>query len=189
MYARAVDDAAARIRDLRREEHEDIGLALLALGLAVAVTQVRPSLAMPLFLGALVVGALGLRASWRRWDLVERLSGDHDAYAISEVLAFASRAATTERRHAFAASIRCRLNEPGPALAERVEAARDELEALVSELGDCKLELDPACAVACARLLSDFTESPLLNPDLPPVQLRCSVRQVRSGFTRREPVA
>jgi hypothetical protein len=185
MYARAVDDAAARIRDLRREEHEDLGLALLALGLAVALTRVRPSLAMPLFLGGLVVGALGMRALWRRWDLVERLSGDHDAYAISEVLACASREATTERRHVFAASIRWRLAQPGPAFAERVQAATGELEALASELDDGELELDPASAVACARLLSDFTESPLMNPDLPSEELRTRIRQIRSGFRRR----
>jgi hypothetical protein len=68
MYARAVDDP-------RREEWEGLGLAALALALAVAGTQVRPSLAVPLFLGAL----------WRRWDPVVRLDGENDAYVISEL--------------------------------------------------------------------------------------------------------
>ena len=62
MYARAVDEAAARLRELRHEEWEDLGLAALALGLAVVATQVRPAFAMPLFLGGLAVGALGVRA-------------------------------------------------------------------------------------------------------------------------------
>ena len=92
MYARAVDDAADRLRALRHEECEALGLAALALVLAVVAAEVRSRvLALPLFLGGLVVGALGMRALWRRWDLVERLSGDRDAYVIAEVRAYASR--------------------------------------------------------------------------------------------------
>ena len=71
MYARAVDDASARLQELRQEEWQELGLAALALG--------------PLFLGGILVGARGVRALWRRWDLLDRLAGDHDAYTIAEV--------------------------------------------------------------------------------------------------------
>jgi hypothetical protein len=172
MYARAVEDASARLRELRREEWEQLGLAALALGVAVAATEVRPALALPLFLAGLVVGALGLRALWRRWDLVERLSGERDAHLIPEVLAYAAREATMERRQSLAALIRSRLNQPEPAVAARVNAAAEELEALACELEDGELTLDPACAVACMRLLSDPAGSPLLNQALPPEELR-----------------
>ncbi|MEX2614402.1 MAG: hypothetical protein WD380_12555 [Gaiellaceae bacterium] len=183
MYARAVDDAAARLRELRQEEWQDLGLAALALGLAIAASQVHPALAMPLFLGGLVVGALGVRALWRRWDLVERLSGKRDAYVISEVRAHASREATMERRRTCAALIRSRLADPGLAFEARVRSAAEQLEALACELDDGELAFDPACAVACARLLSDLAESPLLNPALPSEELRSRVHQIRSGFT------
>ena len=186
MYARAVDDASARLRELRHEEWEDLGLAALALGVAVAATQVRPGLAVPLFLGGLAVGALGVRALWRHWDLLERLARDPDAYVISEVLTFASREATMERRQSFAALIRSRLRAPVEA---RIIAAAEELEALACELDDGELTLDPACAVACTRLLSDLAESPLLNPALPPEELCSRVRQIRSGFTPHRPAA
>lgn len=116
MYARAVDDASARLRELRQDEWQDLGLAALALGLAAVAAEVRPTLALPLFLAGLVVGALGAKALWRRWDLVERLSGERDAYVISEVRAYASREATMERRHTFAALIRSRLADPGLAV-------------------------------------------------------------------------
>jgi hypothetical protein len=182
MHARAVDDASARLRDLRREEWGDLGLGALALALAIAATQVRPSLALPFFLGGLAVGALGVRALWRRWDLVERLSGEPDAYVIAEVRAVASREATIERRHVFAASIRAKLGHPGLDFGARARGARHELEELASELDDGELELDPVCAVACARLLNDSELSPLLNPALPPEELRSRVRQIRSGF-------
>lgn len=180
MYARTVDDAATRLRELRHEEWEQLGLGALALGLAIASTQVRPGLALPLFLGGLAVGVLGVRALWRHWDLVDRLSGERDAYVIPEVLAYASREATMERRHGFSALIRSRLSEP---IEARISAAAEELESLACELDDSELALDPASAVACMRLLNDVTESPLLNPALPPEQLRSRIQQIRAGFT------
>ena len=148
MYARAVDDAAVRLRELRHEEWEDLALAALALGLAVAATQVRAALALALFLGGLAVGAAGLRALWRRWDLFDRLAGERDAYVIGEILAYASREATMERRHRFAALIRSWLREPGTA---RVIPAAGELETLASELEDGgSLSTPPAPLPACA---------------------------------------
>jgi hypothetical protein len=187
MYARAVDDASIRLRELRHEKREDLGLGALALGLAVAATAVRPELAWPLFAGGVAVGALGVRALWRQWDLVERLAGERDAYVIPEVRDFASREGTMECRHEYAALIRGWLARPGVAVESRISASADELEALVAELDDDELTIDPACAVACMRLLSDLAESPLLNPERPAAELRSRVRQIRSGFepTRR----
>jgi hypothetical protein len=182
MYARAVDDAAQRLRTLRQEECGDLGLAALALALAVAVTQVHPQLALPLFLGGLGVGALGLRAVVLRWDLLERLAGEQDALVIPEVLAYASREATIDRRRTFAAMLRRDLREPGRAGDARLVAVADELEALASELEDDGLDLDPVAAVACVRLLSDIPHSPLLNPAAPVAELRSRIFQIRSGF-------
>jgi hypothetical protein len=185
MYARAVDQADARLRELRHDERAELGLAAVALGASIVATEVFPALAAPLFLGGLVVGALGARAMWRRWDLLERLSGERDAYVISEVLDFASREATMERRHSFAGLIRCRLEDARLAVDARVLAVADELEALASELEDSDLALDPASAVACLRLLSDFPQSPLLNQALPSEDLCSRIRQIRSGFMPR----
>jgi hypothetical protein len=189
MYARAVDEASSRLRELRQEEWADLGLAALSLGLALAATQVRPALAMPLFLGGIVVGIRGMRALWRRWDLVERLASERDAYVIPEVQAFAAREATVDRRHTYAARIRAELEQTGLHDGARVMLPTEELEALACELEDDQLALDPAAAVACMRLLSDPSTSPLLNPALPPEQLRSRVRQIRSGFEARPATA
>lgn len=183
MYARAVDDAAARLRELRREEREDLGLGALAFALAVAASEIRPGLAMPLFLGGLAVGALGLRALWHRWDLVDRLAAERDASVIPEVRAYASRQATMERRHDFAASIRSALTQLD--LSCHAATPVDELEALASELEDDKLAFEPACAVACTRLLGDTGANPFLNPAMRPEELRSRVRQIRAGFRPR----
>ena len=86
MYARAVDDAGTRLRELRRDEWHDLALAGVALALAIGATAYAPSLALPLLIGGLAVGALGIRALWRRWDLVDRLADEPDAYAIAEVI-------------------------------------------------------------------------------------------------------
>ena len=60
--------------------------------------------------------------------------------------------------------------------------ATEELEALAWELDDDNLALDPVCAVACTRLLSDLSESRLRDPALWREDLRSRVWQVRSGF-------
>jgi hypothetical protein len=183
MYARAVDEASVRLRELRHEEWEDLALAGLAVVFAVAATQVRPALALPLFLGGVALGALGVRALWRRWELLDRLAGERDAYVISEVLHYAAREATIERRQAMAAVIRSHLEQPEPAFEETVAAASDQLEALARELDDVELALDPACAFGCAQLLSDVADSPLLDPACPRDELRSRVCQIRSGFS------
>jgi hypothetical protein len=185
VYARAVDQADARLRELRQEARGELALGAAALAASIVATEVHPPLAVPLFLGGVVVGVLGARAMWRRWDLLEHLSGERDAYVISEIRAFASREATMERRHSFAALVRGRLHEARLVADARVLAVADELEALASELEDASLAFDPASAVACVRLLSDVTQSPLLNQAAPPEDLRSRVRQIRSGFKPR----
>jgi hypothetical protein len=186
MYARLVDESAERLRELRSEELHDLTLAALVLGLALLATQAHPALAMPLFLGGISVGALGVRALWRRWDLLDRLADERDAYVIPAVRAYASREASMERRRASAALIRAelpRLPRESPAR----EAAAAELEALTAELDDGDLALDPVCAVACRRLLTDSDQSPFLDSSLSAEELRSRVRRIRAGFVPRDP--
>ncbi|MGH3017384.1 MAG: hypothetical protein ACRDLU_03310 [Gaiellaceae bacterium] len=184
-----MDDATEHLRELRHEEWAGFALAAFAIGLSLAATQVRPALALPLFLGGVVIGVLGTRAFWRRWDLLDQLAEERDAYVIADVVAYASREATIERRRGFAAFIRGVVREPGLGCEERVRVAADDLEALASELEAEELAFDPACAVACLRLLSDPVASPLLNPRLPPEDLRSRVLQIRSGFSTRRVAA
>jgi hypothetical protein len=185
MSARAVDDAAIRLRELRREESENLGLAALSLGLAVAAAELRPAFALPLFLGGLVVWTLGIRALYRRWDLVDRLLEERAAYAIAEVAGQASRIATIESRRRMACAIRTTLADPGLLLEARVHATADQLDELAADLDDGGLVLDPACAVACRRLLYEYAGSPLLDPAVPPEELRSRLNQIRSGFVGR----
>ena len=177
MYARAVEEGAARLRALRHEEWEDLGLGAVAMALAVAATQVWPELALPLFVGGTAVGAKGVRAAWRRWDLVDRLADYVDAHVIPEVLAYASRHASMERRRTFAGYVRSRLLTSD----EQVAAVAQDLEALATELEDESLALDPVAAIACMRLLSE-TDSPLLDRAAQAEELRSRVLQIRAGF-------
>jgi hypothetical protein len=183
MYARAVEEGAAKLRALRHEEWEDLGLGAVAIALAVAATQVWPELAVPLFVGGVAVGVKGVRAAWRRWDLVDRLADYVDAHVIPEVLAYASRHASMERRRTFASFLRCRLLAGD----SRLAAVAQELEALAIDLEDESLAFDPVAAVATMRLLSE-PESPLLDRTAPMDTLRSRVLQIRSGF-KPQPVA
>jgi hypothetical protein len=181
MYARAVEEAAVRLRELHRDEWERFGLAAAAMALALGAAQAHHPLAMPLFLGSLVVGGLAVRAVWQRWDLVDRLSAEPDAHAIAEVLDYASREATPERRRGYAALIRHRMRDRS-AHDPRMARLADELEALARELEDTRLPLDPACAVACRRLLTDPADSALFDPAVPAEDLLASVRRIRFGL-------
>jgi hypothetical protein len=184
VYARLIDDAAGRVRDLRRAEWEDLTVSGVALGLAVAATELYPTLSLPLFLGGLGVGVLGVRVLWRRWDLIDRLSCEPDAYVIAEVRARAEREATLERRHTFAVCLRTWLSDPTPVIELRLRDAAADIESLAADLDDASLELDPVYAVACMRMLSDGSTSPLLNSAFPTSDLRAQVRKIRSGFRR-----
>lgn len=187
MYARTVDEVAESLRALKSEELEDFGLATVVLVLAVAAAQFRPGLAVPLLLGGLFVGGSGMRALWRRWDLVDRLAGDRDAYVISEVRHYASIAATMERRRGYVVLIRHALREleRDQALRARIMPAAELLDALASGLENDELELEPAAAIACARLVSDVAQSPLLNAAFTAEDLSSRVRQIRTGFSSR----
>ncbi len=184
MYARAVDDAGSRLRQLRRAEWSDLALGAVAIAAALVATQVRPDFAVPLFIGGLVVGARGLMAAWRRWEIVDGLAGDSDAYVIDEVRAYALREATIERRRSLAAYLRYTLRVES---AELLVLTAAEVEALATELEDDGLVLDPASAVACARLVSDPYRSALLNPSATQTEVRSQVQRIRAGFTRRTP--
>ena len=183
MYARAVEDAAFRLRELHRDERNHLVLGALALALSLVATAVRPAFAVPLFVGGLALGALGVRAAVEHWEIVDRLAGDRDAYVISEIRERAAREATMERRHALADHVRSWLGEPAP---ERVRAAAPELEALAAELDDDELTLDPVSAVACVRLLT-YPESPLLDTARSPEELRARISHIRSGFAALTP--
>ena len=179
MYARAVDEARSRLVQLHRDEQQQIAVAAVALTAALAATALYEPLVVPLFAGGLAIGALGVRALWRHWDLVDRLADDRDAYGIPEVRAYAARDAQMDRRLLHAAQLRAWAHEPTNA---RLADVTDELDRLACALEDRERELDPASAIACRRLISDATASPLLDETRPPDELRAAIERILDGF-------
>jgi hypothetical protein len=70
------DETARRLRELRREGHERLAVGASALLLAVAASILYPPLAVPLLLGGVGVGVLGLKSLWHHWDLGDRVARD-----------------------------------------------------------------------------------------------------------------
>ena len=185
MYARAIEESEAQLNELRQEEWEGFGLAALFLGAALAASFIHSALTLPLLFGGFTGCALGVRAACRRWDIVDRIVGERDAYVIAEVRARALQETSRQRRSDLAVSVRQILAAPGPRICERVACATEELKALARELDDEELVLDPAAAVACARLLTDPVNSPLFDEAGRPDDVRSRVLQIRSGFHPR----
>jgi hypothetical protein len=185
MYARLVEEHEARLGELRRSTWEGVILGCLAFTAALGASALQPALALPLFFGGVTGIFLGIRAEWHRWDLVDRLVTDPDAYGIPEVRARALDEVTPERRRSLACSLRLLVNAPGGRIVDRITDAADDLEALARELDDDALALDPAAAVACARLFSDPTSSPLFDESASAADVRSRVRHIRSGFDHR----
>ena len=186
MYARAIDEAEARLLELHHEERYQLGLSAVALTASLAMTTIYVPVVLPLFVGGLAVGALGMRTFWRHWDIVDRLAEEHDAYVIPEVLSYAARDARMERRSTSAALIRSWLRTAALA-GSPLLAQAEELEALACELEDRDLELDPACAVACRRFLTDGTVSPLFDDAARREDIESWIVRIREGFRPRTP--
>jgi len=182
MYARALDDAAARLAELRRAEAYDAGLAATSFAASLAMTALYPPLAVPLLVGGVAMGARAVHALWQRWDVVDRLADEREAYVIPEVRTYAAREAHVARRRHHAAVIRSWIDGPPDA---RIASATEELSELARELEDPCLELEPACAVVCKRLLTDPIASPLLNRSLPGDDVLTWTIRIRAGFSAR----
>lgn len=184
-----IEDAEQRLRELKHDEWSRLGLAAVAMGLALGATVVHPPLAVPFVLGSLLVCVLAGRAFFERLDLTQELLRDRDAYLIPEIRCRAEKIASLESRRLLAGSIR-RLLTPlaGCTVTRRVAEATPELEALAGELEDDGLVLDPARAVQCSELVEGYADSPLHNELVPVEDLHVRLRQIRSGFEPRNGV-
>ena len=187
MYARAIDEAETRLLELRHEERYQLGLSALALAASLAMTTIYAPVVLPLFVAGLAVGMLGMRTFWQRWDIVDRLADERDAYVIPEVLSYAERDVCMERRSNSAALVRSWLCTAAVAGNSPILAQAEELEALACELEDRDLELDPACAVACRRFLTDGTVSPLFDDAARREDIESWIVRIRDGFRPRTP--
>jgi hypothetical protein len=176
MYARAVEDAQAQLVTLRRDEVHQLAVGAVALGASLAMTAIHRPLVFPLFVGGMALWLLGIRSIWRHWELVDRLADDRDAYVISDVLSYAARDARMSRRRANAKSLRCWAS------LEALAELTSELERLARDLENAGLELGPASAIACRRLLTDPTVSPLLN-GAPAEDIRETIVEIEKGFS------
>lgn len=181
MYRRAVQEAETELHELRHDEQQRIAVSAVALGASLVCTAIFPPLAVPLFVGGLAVGGLGVSAAWRHWDLVDRLADDDDAHRIREVRAYAAREARMDRRRLHAELLRARASSSDARVADLV----DELDGLAAALEDADLSLEPGSAMACRRFVTEPAVSPLLDETSSQEDIRRAVARIRSGFRRR----
>jgi len=181
MTAHEIDGAARRLGELRSQTLEDAVLAAACFGLALGATWYRPSLAIPLTVGAMVMAVLACRAFVKRFWLVEELAVDRDAYRIPAVHDFGLRTASLEHRREIAQTVRRALVGSAGEAAERMEVAGPDLVLLIAALENEKVDWEPQAVVALDQWLADPAGS-FRDPSLPAVEMRSRVRSVLAGL-------
>ena len=182
MIARDVESLGRRLSGLQAQAIERLTLATVAFGGALAASELRKDLALPLLVGGVAVTVLGLAAFVRRETLLDDVACDRDAFALPAVRRYAARLTTMPRRRDDAASIRRVLRNHELPTAERVEANRDTLECLAQELEREDLVFDPVCAVKLEHLLLRPEESALFRAELPASDLHSALVQIEAGL-------
>jgi hypothetical protein len=175
--------------ELRRRRRRGVSAALLG---AAAVVLALPTLALSLpFALALAAGGLfecvvALYAVHSRRQLIAQLALQPAAYELREVAAYGTRAAELPQRARLAAwifEIVAEARSPHSLyLGDRVDLVAQDLQALARELASPARSIAPASAVACRRLLTRMTESPLYNPRLPLEDLQLALHSIRAGI-------
>ena len=168
MVARDVEMLGRKLHELDERAFDELGLAAVAFGLALAATQLQQDLAIPLLVGALVLTAFGLVAFVKKRLLIEDVAGDRDAYAIDDVRSYALRLTSRDQRRVQAAQIRRMLAVPSP------RGNRAQLRRIMRKLERDDLVLDPVCAVVLEQFLHD--------PTSPVDDVRSHLTQVEAGF-------
>ena len=168
MTAHEIDDAAKRIGELGSRAAQDGALAAVAFGLALAATWYRPSLALPLALGAMAMTFLAGFAFVKRFLLVDELADDPDAYSIRAVRDFGARAASIEHRRELARIVRAAPAQP-------------ELQRLIQALESERIDWDPQTVVALEHWLLDPSEA-FRDPDIRSEELRSRIRNVLAAL-------
>jgi hypothetical protein len=186
VWERELEHAADELRRRRRW-----GVSAAVLGAAAAVVAL-PALALSTpFALALAVGGLfeclvALEAVYSRRQLIARLALHPAAYELPEVAAYGTRAAELPQRARLAAWIIEIVTEARSPhslyLGDRVDLVAHDLRALAHELVSPARSVAPESAVACSRLLTRMTESPLYNPGLPLEDLQVALHRIRAGI-------
>jgi hypothetical protein len=182
MSAREVEKLGDQLRTLRTQAIWRLVLAALALGSALAASQLRRDLAIPLLFGGLVLGGLGCRDFVRREYMLDEAARDRDTFTLAPVRGHAARFATMKRRRFDAASIRRLLRSEEPSVAVRIEPNREVLGRLAEELERDDLTFDPACAVLLDRLLLHPEESALYAAGRSAADVHSSLLQIEAGL-------
>jgi hypothetical protein len=190
MIARAIEEAAATIRERRRRALESGGLAAVCALLAWLALESSSSLALALAVGAGFEILLVIGLFLARRGLISRLALEPDAYCIPEVKAYGETLTKPRQRAIVADGLRSMVRDalrPGVLyLPDRVMRHARELESIARDFRSPGVRVHPASVARCRRLLTEAAESPLYNPRLTEEDLETILRRIRSGIKRSD---
>jgi hypothetical protein len=183
---RDLEHAAHELRRRRRRGVTAAALAVAAGAVTLPALALSTPFALALAAGGLFERVVALEAVHARRQLIARLALHPAAYELPEVAAYGTRAAALPQRARLAAwifEIVAEARSPHSLyLGDRVDLVAHDLQALARELVSPGRSVAPESAVACRRLLTRMTESPLYNPGLPLEDLQLALHRIRAGI-------
>jgi hypothetical protein len=188
LIARAVDEAAAKLRDRRRRALEAAALGAGSGLVAGGALDGSPRLTVALLAGAGFEVLVLVWAMVSRRCLIATLAVEPDAYSIPEVEAYGQGLTKLRQRRILAEGIRSMVKDafrPGSLyLGDRVARYARDLEAVARDLLSPAVRVHPVSIARCRRLLTEGSESPLYNPNVPEEELDGILRRIRAGMQR-----
>jgi membrane glycosyltransferase len=183
---RDLEHAAEELRRRRRWSVSAVVLGAAAGAVALPALALSTPVALALAAGGVFECVVALEAVYARRQLIARLALHPAAYKLPEVAAYGTRAAELPQRARLAAwifEIVAEARSPQSLyLGDRVDLVAQDLQALAHELVSPARSVAPESAVACRRLLTRMTESPLYNPGLPLEDLHLALHRIRAGI-------
>jgi hypothetical protein len=186
MNARELEHASDYLDRKRARVHEGTLLALVCALLAAVIAAFAPDVALALLAGSAVAAAFAIANKLGRRDTIARLALEPSAYVLPDIRHYGVRLTLPAERARLAAWLDEVVREasiPGNwYLADRVACYEGQIKSLAHQLAAPGVPIPPATAVACHRLLTHASESPLYNPNVPADELPAWIDRIKRGI-------
>jgi hypothetical protein len=187
MNAREIEHAGDYLARKRSRFREGVLVAAVCALLAAAIGPFALNAALALLVGSAAAATFAVAHKLGYRDAIARLALEPSAYVLPDIRHYGARLTLPAERAKLAAWLYEVVQEaqiPGNwYLADRVARYEVQIRAVAWQMAASGVPIPPASVVACHRLLTRASESPLYNPDLPAEDLLARLERISRAIT------